>query len=56
MDERDKTILDLKHENQLLVRAIDELREQIAAIAGTAAAVRRLPIRDLANANIQRNS
>jgi len=55
MDDRDKIIADLRQENAILARAINELREQIASIAGLASAVRRLPIRDLSDANIKRN-
>jgi hypothetical protein len=54
-DDRDKIIAELKAENIILVHAIEELREHFSSIAGTASAVRRLPIRDLAAANKQRN-
>ena len=39
-----------------LVRAINELREQLQTIGDISAAFRRMPIRDLSEANIRRNS
>ena len=55
MDDRDKRIAELERDNQTLARAIDEMREQMQSIGNIAAAFRRMPIRDLSDANIKRN-
>ena len=55
MNDKDKRIADLERENQTLVRAVQELREQLQSIGDVVAAFRRMPIRDLAEANIKRH-
>lgn len=47
-------IAELEVENAALVRAINELREQMTSIGAVASEFRRMPIRDLSEAYLKR--
>lgn len=47
-------IAELEAENGHLLRAVNELREQMQNIGDVVAAFRRMPIRDLSDAHLKR--